>query len=278
MIGVPQPSEQSPSAAQKWLILTVICASGALLGLRTTGLMNLGILAAAVGIALNLSLMLRVVVSTGHWDMLPRAVLGGVIAGLYDGTKIFGFALVVRFVAGAVPRRHVAVIVTLALVAAAWAWQVDMWRKRMRARMASRTPSSPTGSTYQALPRTPKFEPLSDEAFQRITSAVRDRLADGSLVFEWPEGADRRSLHPSRVWAIAHNAAPAGFKVRTTERFEEIGPDRRPPMAYGVDFAGCWIAYLEPKNQPLRIGSSTIVAIRDSDAKVVYVGSANDEG
>ena len=51
----------------------------------------------------------------------------------------------------------------------------------------------------------------------------------------------------------------------------------RPPMLYGVELVGCWIAYIA-SDRPLGLRSSTIVVISQATGKTLYAGSANDEG
>jgi hypothetical protein len=50
-----------------------------------------------------------------------------------------------------------------------------------------------------------------------------------------------------------------------------------PPNVYAADLSNCWIAYVELPG-PLRLCSSTIVAVDRATGRVIYSGSAGDEG
>ena len=52
----------------------------------------------------------------------------------------------------------------------------------------------------------------------------------------------------------------------------------RPPLVYGLraPLETCWIAYLE--SSPTAIQSSRVVLVSKESGKVLYFGSANDEG
>jgi len=51
----------------------------------------------------------------------------------------------------------------------------------------------------------------------------------------------------------------------------------RPPVVYGVELDGCWIAYILSARPP-GLYASTIVAVSQATGKTMYAGSANDEG
>ena len=51
----------------------------------------------------------------------------------------------------------------------------------------------------------------------------------------------------------------------------------RPPVLYGVELDGCWIAYIT-SNRPPGLYGSTIVVISQVSGETLYAGSANDEG
>ncbi len=77
---------------------------------------------------------------------------------------------------------------------------------------------------------------------------------------------------------IARTAAlnsQLGFEIDKVVTPEEI--TWAPPRLYGVSLSNCWIVYLESL-APLALCASTIVVINRDSGKIVYRGSANDEG
>ena len=66
-----------------------------------------------------------------------------------------------------------------------------------------------------------------------------------------------------------------GFDVYKVLSLDEI--EGSVPSLYGVSLNGCWIAYIEPIG-PQALHSSTIIVIDRASGRVVYRGSANDEG
>ena len=72
--------------------------------------------------------------------------------------------------------------------------------------------------------------------------------------------------------AIAHGI---GIRVARVVRLEEI--DGRRPCVLTQRIDDHWIAYLDT-GRPPRLGSSTVVVVDRADGRVLYRGSANDEG
>ena len=78
---------------------------------------------------------------------------------------------------------------------------------------------------------------------------------------------------PSDV--IGQGDQPARLSIREVLSVDEIG---RPPLIYGltVPLHECWIAYLDSATTAIR--SSRVVLVSKQSGRVVYFGSANDEG
>ena len=76
----------------------------------------------------------------------------------------------------------------------------------------------------------------------------------------------------ARSYAIAHDL---GENVRSVVLLQEI--TGRVPMIFTVTLDNCWIAYIEDR-EPLKMCSSTIVAVSREHGNVIYGGSAMDEG
>lgn len=51
----------------------------------------------------------------------------------------------------------------------------------------------------------------------------------------------------------------------------------RAPCLYGVSLSDCWIAYVETSGPPA-LRASTIIVIDRASGRIIYRGSANDEG
>ena len=84
----------------------------------------------------------------------------------------------------------------------------------------------------------------------------------------------------SRKQAAAIARAEAITKGLGTDLSEVLKPSEitfAPPRLYGIDLSGCWIAYFTSEF-PFRICASTIVVIDQETGRIVYTGSANDEG
>jgi hypothetical protein len=66
-----------------------------------------------------------------------------------------------------------------------------------------------------------------------------------------------------------------GTRVGRVVRWHEI--QGRRPFAYVGGLEDCWIAYIDT-GDPTRLCSSTIVAVDRDSGRVVYRGTAGDEG
>lgn len=75
--------------------------------------------------------------------------------------------------------------------------------------------------------------------------------------------------------AALQRAAELGKVLTTLVTYENV--TSAPPRVYGADLSGCWIAYLQ---RPVidRLESSYILAFDPVDGRLVYEGSAYDEG
>lgn len=122
----------------------------------------------------------------------------------------------------------------------------------------------------------PTFQPFSDEEWRRVTSQVREQFARGDLKADPSTYDPRRILTANEIQAIASRAAPPGYYVREISWFDDIRGRR--PSAYLASFSECWIAFLATDVGAIGLRASQIVAVRDADGEVIYVGSANDEG
>ena len=82
----------------------------------------------------------------------------------------------------------------------------------------------------------------------------------------------KQAADVARVDAQKHQL---GFRVRQVLSLDEL--EGRAPNLYGVSLAGCWVAYIEPVGPP-GLFSSTIIVMDQASGRVMYCGSANDEG
>lgn len=102
-------------------------------------------------------------------------------------------------------------------------------------------------------------------------------LVDGS-----PAATKAEELSREEALAIVRDhleaTGRAALSVKKVVSLAEI--DWRPPLVYGQDLEACWIAYVE-RPQPAggwMIGPSHVVLVSRESGKVVYDGSASDEG
>ena len=109
------------------------------------------------------------------------------------------------------------------------------------------------------------------------------RLKSRSLVPADGNGMSQKEITREQVAAIAANnlmwhKEVSGYQIRSVLRLEEIRA--RHPNVYGLspeDLKTSWIAYLhDPSFFGLR--SSTIIVISRATGRVIYLGSACDEG
>lgn len=231
--------------------------------LRTTGLGFFLLLHQALGVVLAYSV--------GGWEAALFTVPFPIVAPTYWGLYVWGetglSVLVVLVLAGTVAAGTAMLVISRSIGFR------ENTRAEARRRDAVVAPPAP--------PAPPRFAPFTGDEWERITAGVRGQIARGELQLERPTGADSSEIHPDRIWAIAHEAAPATHNVRELRRLADI-PSERWPRIYlsrnDVDLSACWVAYLQPRGGPAMIGSSHIVIVRAIDGEVVYIGSAHDEG
>jgi hypothetical protein len=72
-------------------------------------------------------------------------------------------------------------------------------------------------------------------------------------------------------------ALQLGSQIYRITEFDDLPIDSRKPIAWGVDLTGLTIVLLCPEN-PSRFENSHLLAFDPKTGRLIYDGSANDEG